>query len=57
VIVCESSFDAIRIHQSGFPNVVATLGGNISMENIQNLNKYASSIIIMTDTQMMPEEN
>lgn len=49
IIVCESSFDAIRIHQSGFPNVVATLGGNISKENIQNLNKYASSIIIMTD--------
>jgi len=50
IIVCESSFDAIRIHQSGFPNVVATLGGNISNENIQNLNKYASSIIIMTDS-------
>ena len=49
IIVCESSFDAIRIHQSGFPNVVATLGGNISKENIQNLNKYASSIVIMTD--------
>jgi len=49
IIVCESSFDAIRIHQSGFPNVIATLGGNISKENIQNLNKYASSILIMTD--------
>ena len=49
IIICESSFDAIRIHQAGFPNVVATLGGNISKENINNLNKYASSIIIMTD--------
>jgi DNA primase len=49
IIVCESSFDAMRIHQAGFPNVVATLGGNISKENIQNLNKYATSIIIMTD--------
>lgn len=49
IIVCESSFDAMRIHQAGFPNVVATLGGNISKENIQNLNKYSSSIIIMTD--------
>jgi len=27
VIVVESSFDAIRVHQAGFPNVVATLGG------------------------------
>lgn len=49
IIVCESSFDAMRIHQAGFPNVVATLGGNISKENIQNLNKYSTSIIIMTD--------
>jgi DNA primase len=49
IIVCESSFDAIRIHQSGFPNVVATLGGSLSKENIYNLNKYSSSIIIATD--------
>lgn len=49
IIVCESSFDAIRIHQAGFPNVVATLGGSMSKENLANLNKYSSSIIIATD--------
>jgi DNA primase len=49
IIVCESSFDAIRIHQAGYPNVVATLGGGISKQNINNLNKYSSSIIIATD--------
>ena len=49
VIVCESAFDAIRIHQAGFPNVVATLGGFISKENIANLNRHFQSIIIMTD--------
>ena len=49
IIVCESSFDAIRIHQAGYPNVVATLGGGISKQNIQNLNRYSSSIIIATD--------
>jgi len=32
VIIVESSFDAIRIHQAGFPNVVATLGGVLSTE-------------------------
>ncbi|MEY4331348.1 MAG: hypothetical protein RLZZ196_86 [Bacteroidota bacterium] len=48
-IVCESSFDAIRIHQAGYPNVVATLGGGISKQNVQNLNRYSSSIIIATD--------
>jgi DNA primase len=49
IIVCESSFDAMRIHQSGYPNVVATLGGSISKENLSNLDKYSSSIIIATD--------
>ena len=49
VVVCESSFDAIRIHNAGFPNVCATLGGFVSKENISNLNRYFSKIIIMTD--------
>ena len=49
LIVCESSFDAIRIHQAGYPNVVATLGGGISKQNVHNLNKYSSSLIIATD--------
>ena len=49
VVVCESSFDAIRIHSAGFPNVVATLGGYISKDNIENLNRYFNKIIIMTD--------
>lgn len=49
IIICESSFDAIRIHQAGYPNVIATLGGSISKENVQNLNRYSSSIIIATD--------
>ena len=49
IIVCESSFDAILIAQAGFPNVVATLGAHLSKEQIQLLNRYASTIIIMTD--------
>lgn len=49
VIVVESSFDAIRVHQAGFPNVVATLGGYISKDNLANLNRYFNKIIIMTD--------
>ena len=49
VIVVESSFDAIRIHQAGFPNVVATLGGHISAENLSLLNRYFTTITIMTD--------
>jgi DNA primase len=49
VIVVESSFDAIRIHQAGFPNVVATLGGFLSNEQHQILNRYFNKITIMTD--------
>ena len=49
VIVVESSFDAIRVHQAGFPNVVATLGGHISGQNLNLLNRYFNTVIIMTD--------
>lgn len=49
VIVCEASFDAMRIHQSGYPNVVACLGGNFSPHHFDQLNKNFSRIIIMTD--------
>lgn len=49
IVVVESSFDAIRLHQAGFPNAIATLGGSLSNENIENLNKYSSKIIIATD--------
>ena len=28
VIVCEASYDAMRIHQAGYPNVIALLGGS-----------------------------
>lgn len=48
-IVVESSFDAIRVHQAGYPNVVATLGGSMSRLNINNLNRNFSKIVIMTD--------
>lgn len=49
VIVCEASFDAMRIHQAGYLNVVALLGGHLSEWHKATLNKYFSKIIIMTD--------
>jgi len=49
VIIVESNFDAIRIQQAGFPNVVATLGGSLSVEQQKLLNRYFSKITIMTD--------
>ncbi len=49
VIVCEASFDGMRIHQAGFPNVVACLGGNFSPYHFELLNRHFSRIVIMTD--------
>lgn len=49
IIVCEASFDAMRIHQAGYPNVVACLGGNFSPYHFDQLNKHFSRIVIMTD--------
>ena len=48
VYVLESSFDAIRIDQVGFP-AVATLGANVSSSQIELLKKYFSEICIVAD--------
>jgi DNA primase len=56
VIVVESNFDAIKIHQAGFPNVVATLGGILSTEQHNILNRYFNKITIMTDTDLAGRE-
>lgn len=49
VIVCESAFDAMRIWQAGYKNVVALLGGQASPEILQQLGRHFSRIVIMTD--------
>lgn len=49
VIIVESSFDVMRVHQAGYPNVVALLGGSLSPHQIKQLNRYFDTIIIMTD--------
>ena len=56
VVVVESNFDAIRIHQAGFPNVVATLGGILSTEQHKILNRYFNKITIMTDSDLAGRE-
>jgi DNA primase len=56
VIIVESNFDAIRVHQAGFPNVVATLGGHISQESLSLLNRYFNRVTIMTDSDSAGRE-
>jgi DNA primase len=56
VIVVESNFDAIRVHQAGFPNVVATLGGFLSKEQHNLLNRHFNKITVMTDADLAGRE-
>lgn len=48
VYVVESSFDAIRLDQCGFP-AVATLGANVSNFQTDLLKKYFNDIIVIAD--------
>lgn len=48
VYVVESSFDAIRLDQCGFP-AVATLGSNVSNIQTDLLQKYFNNIIVIAD--------
>jgi DNA primase len=48
VYVVESSFDAIRLDQVGFP-AVATLGANVSALQIRLLEKYFNNVILVAD--------
>lgn len=48
VYVVESSFDAIRLDQVGFP-AVATLGANVSSVQMNLLEKYFSDVILVAD--------
>lgn len=49
IIVVESSFDAIKLQQMGF-SAVATLGANVSREQLKLLERYATKIILAPDS-------
>ena len=46
--VVESSFDAIRLDQVGFP-AVATLGANVSSSQIELLKRYFTGVVLVAD--------
>jgi len=48
IYVVESSFDAIRLDQVGMP-AVATLGANVSKNQIELLEKYFNEICLISD--------
>jgi DNA primase len=49
VIICEGSLDAIKISQSGYKNVVATLGAKISPNQVKMVRRYFNSISVFSD--------
>jgi DNA primase len=49
VVVVEGSVDAMKIHESGFPNVVATLGASVTEGHVALLRKYFDKVIIFPD--------
>jgi DNA primase len=49
VIICEGSLDAIKISQSGYKNVVATLGAKISLNQVKMIKRYFNSISVFSD--------
>lgn len=52
VIVVEGSVDAMKIHEAGFPNVVATLGAQVSEYQVKLLKRYFDTIIIFSDNDL-----
>lgn len=48
IYVVESSFDAIRLDQVGFP-AVATLGANVSSSQMKLLEKYFNNVVLVAD--------
>lgn len=49
VIIVEASFDAMRVHQAGYRNVIALLGGHLSQAHVDQIDRHFSSVVIMTD--------
>jgi len=48
-VVVEGSLDAMKVHQAGFPNVVASLGATITDGHIKRLCRYFDSIVVFSD--------
>lgn len=48
-IVTEGSVDAMMVHQAGYNNVVATLGAQVSPNQIKMLKRYFDHIVIFSD--------
>jgi len=48
-IITEGSVDAMMVYQAGYPNVVSTLGAQVSNNQIKMLKRYFDELIIFSD--------
>jgi len=51
VILTEAGYDTMAVHQSGFPNVIGNLGGQLGPIKYNLLDKYFDRIILFTDNR------
>lgn len=49
VVVVEGSLDAMKVHQAGIPNVIATLGSTLSKRHFELLEKHFDKITVFSD--------
>ena len=57
LIVVEASFDGMRVHQAGYPNVGAVLGGHVTPFHLEQMDRYFDTIIMMTDFEHKGEND
>jgi len=48
-IIVEGSVDAMMVHQAGFPNVISTLGAQVSANQVKIIKRCFDKIIIFSD--------
>ena len=48
-IIVEGSVDAMKVHEAGFPNVISTLGAQVSANQVKIIKKCFDKIIIFSD--------
>lgn len=56
VVVVEGYMDVIKMHSSGFKNVVGVLGTALTPEHIKILNRYTRNIFLLFDNDSAGEE-
>jgi hypothetical protein len=49
LLITESTFDSMRVHQAGYPCTAAVLGGTLSDWHVDQINRYFTRVIILTD--------